>query len=104
MIERRPGMLFVDGEKLDGARREEIALELTSEALGQARRALMGLLAIPSAVALGAAAWVNFGAAAIERALAAFESGFDRSRVARDAAAPPPRAEDPAEKTKQARS
>jgi hypothetical protein len=63
--------------------REEMALRLTLEAIRNTQRALMGILALPTSIALGVAATVSYTAAFVERGFQTFELSL--SRMARDA-------------------
>jgi hypothetical protein len=96
----------------DADAREEMAHRLSREAMRQAQRAALGLLAVPASLALGLAATVTYGAAFLERGFELFERSLDR--FARDGEREslrgemgpmPARIEEPgAEKGKQARS
>ena len=88
-MEKRPG-LDGTGRSVEDAgiardvnSREEMALRLTLEAMRNSQRALVGLLAVPTSIALGVAATVSYAAAFVERGFQTFELSL--SRVARDA-------------------
>lgn len=67
----------------DAAGREEVALRLTLEAMRETQRAIVGVLALPSSVALGVAAGISYAAAFLERGVQMFELSL--ARMARDA-------------------
>jgi len=72
-----------EGFARDVNAREEMALRLTLEAMRNTQRALVGILALPTSVALGIAATVSYTAACVERGFQTFELSL--SRMARDA-------------------
>jgi hypothetical protein len=80
MYDRNRNELVVDGKGLgrDAQAREDVAAELTQEAVRQAQRALVGVLAVPASVALGLAAGVTWTAAFLERGFEVFERSFER--------------------------
>jgi hypothetical protein len=102
----RTGDILVD----DAAARESIAFELSREAMRHTQRALVGVFSIPASAALGLAAGVTWVSAFLERGFEVFERTFDSLAAQREGREPldrtgvTPRLDEPAEKSKQARS
>jgi hypothetical protein len=87
--------------------REDMALELSREAIRHTQRALEGVFSIPASLALGMAAGVTWASAFLERGFEVFERTLDTlssERTGIDRGNMTPRLDEPAEKSKQARS
>jgi hypothetical protein len=59
---------------------EMVADRLSQEAISQGRKAIVGILAVPTSIALGLAATVTWATAFLERGFDVFEQSIDRVR------------------------
>jgi hypothetical protein len=60
---------------------EMVADRLSQEAIAQGRKAIVGILAVPTSIALGLAATVTWATAFLERGFDVFEQSLDRVRL-----------------------
>ena len=110
MYEQRTRGDFSSTLDRDADVREQVAVQLSQEAIHQFQRGIVGLLALPASAALGLAATVSYASAFLERGFEAFESSLGRLTQGADRRPSseqilPGRIEEPStEKTKSARS